>query len=75
MKNLIVFSGSCGHVTFTMVDDATFETFAAPRMIRTFTGDRMHASPTRTGRSTRAVYVWPLRFTLCQDCARDFADA
>lgn len=70
MRNLLVFSGSCGHLTFTEVDDREFELFATPCLAPTIGGPGPVVlwNRTRVGRYTRAVYVWPFRYTICQDC-------
>lgn len=65
MKNLLMFFGSCGHTTVEEIDDETWLKFAT-------TSGRGEVPPhrSRTGRTTRMVYVSPRRYTVCTDCMR-----
>lgn len=56
MRNLLLFQGSCGHTTVDEVSDEVFEQVAA------------RANRVCVGKRTRAVYVWPRRFMICQRC-------
>lgn len=59
MTSWLVFHGSCGHTTRQEIDWDTWE-----HMLR-------HAAWTRTGRTNRAMYVFPNRFMICSDCVAD----
>jgi|HubBroStandDraft_6_1064221.scaffolds.fasta_scaffold625667_3 hypothetical protein len=66
MRNLMMFFGSCGHVTVEEIDDAEWVNYTT----QTGYGSLGPLAPcrTRTGRKTRMVYVYPGRFMVCKDC-------
>jgi hypothetical protein len=59
MKSLLMFFGSCGHVTTEEVSAAVWDRFA-----------KNNYNVSAADLSARMVYVYPWRYCICQDCMR-----
>jgi hypothetical protein len=62
MKSLLIFFGSCDHVTTDEVTDEIFESFTDAA--------KGNYSVTCADGSARAVYVYPWVYCICGDCMR-----